>query len=144
MKGRLRPLAAGALLLSASCIAVARAWESGLQGWLAVHTGTESESSHYYAWWSGFGSVFPWTLLGLGGVLAVLRNHWKSVRCHSRGCWRIGNYPAAGGAFRLCGHHHPDWEGRSAPIAHILAAHRIHHLGRGRAASGEASERRQR
>jgi hypothetical protein len=38
---------------------------------------------------------------------------WYHHTCHdSPWCLRHGRYPAAGGLFRLCRHHHPDLMGQ--------------------------------
>lgn len=104
----------------------------GGQTWLAVHTGTDYcvnvphsliTVCRAYGWWSGFGSVFPWVLIGSGGVIGVLILHWRHVNCHKPGCWRVGKYPLAGGEFKVCGLHQPDWKGKHPPEGHIKDAH---------------------
>jgi hypothetical protein len=97
------------------------------QGFLAVQTGTRCGSTGVqYCYWSGFGSVFPWVLLGSGGVLAVLYLHARHINCHQPGCWRVGRFNLAGGEFRVCGKHHPGWEGKHPTRAHLLARHHEH------------------
>lgn len=101
-------------------------WRGG-QHWAAYQTGTYCGSTGpRYCYWSGFGSVFPWVMLSMGGIftgLAVLVRH---VNCHEPGCPWIGKYPIAGGAFKVCGKHHPDWEGKHPPPGHMHEMHRRH------------------
>jgi hypothetical protein len=109
----------------------------GGQHWLATQTGTNyclphSAVAQRYCYWSGFGSVFPWVLLGLGGIFTGLIVHWRHINCHTPGCWRVGRYPAAGGDFKLCGHCHPDWKGKHPSLEHILARHETHKSTTGR------------
>ena len=71
--------------------------------WLYVHTGLSSAGGAWYLFWSGFGSLFERTieLVVIGGIL--LRKH----NCHSRGCPRIGRFPAVeGGGWQYCRKHH--------------------------------------
>jgi hypothetical protein len=112
-------------------------WNDAGQHWLAIQTGTcpevgscNSGTGGHYGYWSGFGSVFPWVLLGLGGIFTAVGLHWRHVNCHEKGCPRIGRFPAAGGDFRYCGHHHPDWEGKHPSREHILARHERHRNGK--------------
>lgn len=67
--------------------------------WLAVHTGTESESSHWYAFWSGFGSDIGEVTI-FAGVIALFRAH----NCHTAGCWRIGRHEVEinGTKYKVC------------------------------------------
>lgn len=110
-------------------------WDHGGQHWLAIHTGTDycvnlpaqyQDVCKSYGYWSGFGSVFPWVLIGAGGVLGVLWAHLRQINCHEEGCPWIGRYPVAGGAFKYCGKHHPDWAGKHPPRHHILERHELH------------------
>jgi hypothetical protein len=67
--------------------------------WLLHVLGVDNESSHWYAFWSGFGSD-----LGLFGAAAVfLRRH----NCHTRRCWRMGRFPDQATGYVLCQKHHP-------------------------------------
>jgi hypothetical protein len=80
---------------------------TGLQHWLAVHTGTVNESGIYYGFWSGFGAdlgeVTLITTVGLGVYTGV-----RKANCHTKGCWRIGHHQLDGTPYHLCAHHHPD------------------------------------
>ena len=67
--------------------------------WLAVHTGTSSEASDYYAFWSGFGSDLSEVAI-VGAVIGGYRKH----NCHARRCWRIGRHVVAGTPY--CNKHH--------------------------------------
>jgi hypothetical protein len=60
-----------------------------------------------YDFWSGVAGSF------LVGVTVFLATWYVRSTCHdSWKCWRIGRYPAAGGVFKLCRHHHPDLRGQ--------------------------------
>jgi hypothetical protein len=64
---------------------------------LSQETGTSDEASRGYAYWSGFGSVFPWSLAILGGIFGFYRAH----ECHNAKCHRPANHTTAKG-HRLC------------------------------------------
>lgn len=131
----MRKLAIGVVVLAGVCLLTGVWWDNGGQTWLAVHTGTDYcvnvppdvlTACRAYGYWSAPGSVFPWVLIGAGGVIGVLWAHLRSINCHERSCWRIGIYPVVGGAFRLCGKHHPDWEGKHPSRDHIVKRHEEH------------------
>jgi hypothetical protein len=65
--------------------------------WIEVHTGTTNEPGPYYGYWSGFGSVFPWSL----GIIAAIIGAARSKNCHERHCWRLAHHTTANG-HRLC------------------------------------------
>jgi hypothetical protein len=121
---RLGALIAIALALIAGAIAwIANA--DNVDSWLAVHTGLTDLTSSYYAFWSGFGS----DLAEIGLIGAVATGVYQMVRkynCHQRGCWRVGNRPAAGGQFYLCWRHHPDYSGGKPTKELIAQLHRDH------------------
>jgi hypothetical protein len=72
-----------------------------------------------YDFWSGVSGSF------LVGLTAVLATWYAHNSCHaSRWCLRIGRYPAAGGAFKLCHKHHPDIPGTRRP--RLEAIERLH------------------
>jgi hypothetical protein len=115
----------------------------GGQHWLAIQTGTDycvnlppkyNEVCQRYGFWSGFGSVIPWSLLSLGGLLSIFIAQIRHINCHEKGCVWIGRYPIAGGEFKYCGKHHPDWKGKHPTREHIICRHEIHkaqHIGGG-------------
>ena len=107
MRTRIMPAA----VIAAVALA-AWAWAHGLQGWLAVHTGTVNEPGPFYAFWSGFGSDIGELAL-LGAVLGA----WHRVNCHASGCWRIGRQHVDGTTFVTCRRHHPDGKPTAARIA---------------------------
>lgn len=94
--------------------------------WVIVHlsqeTGTSNEASRGYAYWSGFGSVFPWSLGILAGLAAAYRHH----NCHVAGCLRLGK-PVEGTPYLACPRHHPSHHGhrRGVALELIHAAHRL-------------------
>ena len=74
--------------------------------WVIIHlsqeTGTSSEGSRAYAYWSGFGSVFPWSL----GIAAAIVATWRHKNCHARWCPLLG-HPIEGTHYLACHIHHP-------------------------------------
>ena len=93
--------------------------------WLQVHTGTVNEPGPYYGFWSGFGSDLEEFGI-LGAIGAGIYQLVKKYNCHEPGCWRVGQYPAAGGQFLLCHRHHPDYQGRKPTHELIERLHREH------------------
>lgn len=92
--------------------------------WLSHVTGCDYGLPYgHFAWynlWSGFAGgvrVFEWVIIG-----AVLYYHQTCH--HSPWCLRWGKYPAAGGLFRLCRHHHPDLDGQRPHGELIRRMHR--------------------
>ena len=84
-----------------------------------VILGNRDEGGGWYGWWSGNAGglqLFQWA-----AIAAVL--YWHHT-CHdSPWCLRWGKYPAAGGVFRMCRHHHPDLRGTRP---HREMIHRMH------------------
>lgn len=75
----------------------------------------------WYSFWSGFGS--------LALVSSPIIMMWRHLNCHDPSdWWRIGRYPVAGGAYRVCRRHHPDPSIREHGVTreHIRAAHERH------------------
>ena len=91
--------------------------------WLVVHlsqeTGISNEASRAYAFWSGFGSC-----LGYASVAAVA---WRHLKCHSRGCRRIGRHPVEGTPFKVCRRCHPTLSDQAPTRDEIHAALRRTH-----------------
>src|SRR5215468_8608712 len=122
MKWRL--IAVAGLACAASAVIVLWVLDASQFGhWLQVHTGTVNEPGPYYGFWSGFGSDLEEFGI-LGAIGAGIYQLVKKYNCHEPGCWRVGQYPAAGGQFLLCYRHHPDFRGRKP--AHELIE-RLHH-----------------
>lgn len=91
--------------------------------------GLDSASGPVYLALSGFASILE-RLIELAVIAFILlRKH----TCHCRGCWRIGRYHAAGGAYVVCSRHNPDGK---PDHASIVAAHRRHQAGRAALAPG--------
>ena len=93
--------------------------------WLQVHTGTVNEPGPYYGFWSGFGSDIEEFGI-LGAIGAGIYQLFRKYNCHEPGCWRVGQYRAAGGQFLLCYRHHPDYRGRKPTHELIQRLHREH------------------
>ena len=72
-----------------------------------------------YNFWSGVAGSF------LTAAIAFAITWYFSHTCHdSFWCFRYGRYPAAGGTFTLCRHHHPDLAGQRPHRELIHALHR--------------------
>ena len=116
MKFFLRCLVVGAVLVGIY-------WMVARFSWLVIHlsqeTGTSDSASRSYDYWSGFGSVFPWSLAILGGIAGLFHKH----NCHVKGCWRIGKFDIDGTPYTVCPKHHPDVPDK-VTHAHILQAHK--------------------
>lgn len=84
-------------------------------------TGTSDSASRAYDYWSGFGSVFPWSLAILGGIVAAYRHH----SCHVKGCPRLGK-PVEGTPYAACPRHHPAHDGDKRGVA-VEEIHRAFH-----------------
>lgn len=93
------------------------------QPWAAVHTGAAGgqEAGGAYAYWSGFGSVFPWSMGVLAGVFAFGYQHSKRANCHTHGCWRIGSYPV--GNYKVCKRCHHLVKDTHPTIEHLKSVH---------------------
>lgn len=97
---------------------------SGWQHWLAVHTGSLNTSGTppNYNYWSGFGSVFPWSLGILAGLWTYVYQHTRVINCHTHGCWRLGSYPV--GSYKVCKRCHKRVTGKHPTIEHLREVHR--------------------
>jgi hypothetical protein len=82
-------------------------------------TGAGSETHPTYGFWSGFGGTLIFSA-------AVLWPPWYYQHtCHDHfSCLRWGKYEAAGGIFKLCHRHHPDFAGKRPRRELIHALHR--------------------
>jgi hypothetical protein len=107
------------------------AWHG--QHWLAVQTGTDycvnlppqyTTVCERYGYWSGFGSVWPWSLLGLGGVVTAVWFFIRKHNCHEPGCLRVGRVTVDDKGTLSCFHHYPEGKPRKG---HIQRAHDAHH-----------------
>lgn len=131
----MRKLYWGLGIFVAVCLVTTWWWNwMGGQTWLAVHTGTDYcaamppgralTTCRSYGFWSGFGSVIPWSLFSLGGIFAGIAVGLRHLNCHEPGCWRMGKFPLAGGEFKVCGKHNPDFEGKHPPRGKIADLHK--------------------
>jgi hypothetical protein len=88
--------------------------------------GLDDAAGPYYLFWSGIAGSF---LVNLATFVLVWYVHHT---CHdSARCLRLGKYPAAGGMFKVCRHHHPDLKGVRPRRAHIAAWHQEWRRGTG-------------
>lgn len=95
--------------------------------WVIIHlsqeTGTSNSASRAYDYWSGFGSIFPWSFgifIGIwGGIIGTVRHH----NCHVKRCWSWKTRPVDGTPYVMCHVHHPDHKGeeRNLPHEELLA-----------------------
>src|SRR5215472_4085572 len=121
-----RPILIAALICAALAVIALWVIHSRQVGhWLQMHTGIINEPGPYYGFWSGFGSDLEEFGI-LGAIAAGIYQLVKKYNCHEPGCWRIGQYPAAGGQFLLCYRHHPDYHGRKPSHELIERLHREH------------------
>ena len=121
-----RPILIAALICAALAVIALWVIHSRQVGyWLQMHTGIVNEPGPYYGFWSGFGSDIEEFGI-LGAIGAGIYQLVKKYNCHEPGCWRIGQYPAAGGQFLLCYRHHPDYQGRKPTHELIERLHREH------------------
>jgi hypothetical protein len=71
-----------------------------IHNWVLHVSGADDVSGPEYGWWSGFGSVFPWSM----GILVGIWTHTIKMalknNCHTHGCWRDGSYPV--GDYKVC------------------------------------------
>lgn len=94
-------------------------WWPQLRNEFFVLMGNRNESGGYYGFWSGFaGATRTLEYFAIGLVI-----YWHRTCHYSPACLRWGKYPAAGGMFKLCHHHHPDLAG--VRPGHDLI-HRLH------------------
>jgi hypothetical protein len=97
--------------------AAARWWPQ-VRNEFFVILGNRNESGGWYGFNSGAAGAFYMSV-----VPAALIFYCQHT-CHdSWRCLRWGKYPAAGGLFRLCRHHHPDLQGQRP---HRELIHRMH------------------
>lgn len=89
--------------------------------------GIDTQQSDNYAFFSGFGSWLS-SNLALLGLATLVGTAWRAMNCHTDGCPRIGRYPLAGGAFKVCRRHHRDVTGHHGPLTTevLKAAHAVH------------------
>jgi hypothetical protein len=96
-------------------------WFHTWQSWAAYETGSRNTpgTPPNYNYWSGFGSVFPWSFGVITGILGLLYQHARKANCHTHGCWRVGSYPA--GDYTVCKKHHREVHGTHPTIEHLKA-----------------------
>lgn len=94
------------------------------QPWVALHTGSQNNSSTppNYNYWSGFGSVFPWSMGVFTGIWTSVYQKSRKENCHAHGCWRIGSYPVED--YRVCKKHHNEVKGTHPTIEYLKEVHR--------------------
>lgn len=86
-----------------------------------VLLGSRDEAGGWYGFNSGAAGAFYMSL-----VPAAMVFYYQHT-CHdSPWCLRWGKYPAAGGLFRLCRHHHPDLAGQQPRRELIRRMHAEH------------------
>jgi uncharacterized membrane protein len=111
---------AGFILMTAFTV-LARVHYHFWQGWATHWTGADDTAGPIYGYWSGFGSVFPWSLNTLVALWVIIWHHVRKTNCHVHRCWRIGSYPA--GQYTVCKRHSREIVGLPT-VQHI----RLHHL----------------
>jgi hypothetical protein len=115
------------IVLTAACVALAatyRYWQS----WLAYETGSANSSSVVpnYNYWSGFGSVFPWSMDTAVALWIIAWHHIKARNCHVHGCLRIGSLPVGDPPYLVCKKHHWEVTGAKIDVQHLKVIHHLH------------------
>jgi hypothetical protein len=96
----------------------ASVWWPQIRNEFFILLGSRDEAGGWYGFNSGAAGAFYMSV-----VPAAMLFYWHNT-CHdSPRCLRWGKYPAAGGLFRLCRHHHPDLQGVKP---HRELIHRMH------------------
>lgn len=80
--------------------------------------GLDNAGGPWYLFWSGVAGSF------LVNITAVFLLFYWHRTCHAGRCWRLAKFPAAGGMFKVCRHHHPDLKGTRPQARHIAVLHR--------------------
>jgi len=126
-----RSRAAAAAVTAGAVVAALVAWYSGWQHWAARETGSLNTpgTPPNYNFWSGFGSVWPWSMGVLVTLLLLAYHALRRNNCHVHRCWRIGTHPVADGSVVTCGYHHAKITGRPRrlTVEHLRQLHRDHH-----------------
>jgi len=127
-----RPRRIAALAIPAAAVIAIGLFPRGFNHFIGIDT----QSSDNYAFFSGFGAWLSSTL----GLTTIIVTMYKHLNCHADQCMRIGRFPVAGGAYKVCRHHHEHVTGRTHKLTAdaIRAAHILHqelmHTGQGRRA----------
>jgi len=104
---------AGLAAAVATFITLVVTWRMGTQHWITYHTGSQNSSGTppNYNFWSGFGSVFPWSMGVLAGWITFIALWYRKHNCHNEKCWRLGIHQVAGGQYVVCRKHHNEITG---------------------------------
>lgn len=95
------------------------------QGWATHYTGADDTSGPIYGYWSGFGSVFPWSLDTVVALWVIIYHHVKANNCHVHRCWHVGSLPA--GQYKVCKRHHEEIVGEKPTVESIRRHHEWFH-----------------
>ena len=107
-----------AVVIAGALVVAAAIYWAHVRNEFFVLMGSRNESGGWYGFNSGAGGAFY-----MAAIPACLV-FWYQHTCHdSWKCVRWGKYPAAGGVFKLCRHHHPDLQGTRPHRALIHAMH---------------------
>jgi hypothetical protein len=98
------------------------------QAWAAYETGSRNTAGTppNYNYWSGFGSVFPWSMTLFAGVWSFVYQNAKHKNCHTRVCWRLGSFPVGDPPYTVCRKHHYEATGTQVTIEHLKVIHHLH------------------
>jgi hypothetical protein len=94
---------------------------------LGVDNGLPYGTWNWYNFLSGSGSDIGELTLA-GAVSAGIYGWYRKNNCHEPACRRIALHHLAGGEFRVCRRHHPDYH-KGITLERIHAAH-LRHQGR--------------
>jgi hypothetical protein len=96
-----------------------------VHAWVLHVSGSDDVSGPEYGWWSGFGSVFPWSLDTLVALWLIVWHHYRTNNCHVKKCPRLGHYPV--GQYKVCKKHHAEATGDEVTMEHLKAHHAWFH-----------------
>ena len=115
-------LALALVLLTALCVAGVDLYHHW-QPWISMHTGSNNVSGGTYGYWSGFGSVFPWSMDTAVALWIIIWHHVKRMNCHTERCWRIGTLPV--GQYKVCKKCHKEATGSTVTMEHLKLHHHL-------------------
>jgi hypothetical protein len=114
-----------AVVLVITVAAVSVEYIPPVHHWMLHVSGSDDVSGPEYGWWSGFGSVFPWSMGILAGIWTHAVQNARKSNCHTHGCWRIGSYPVGDSNYKVCKRCHFKITGVHPTIEHLRFHHQV-------------------
>jgi len=96
-----------------------------VHNWVLHISGSDDVSGPEYGWWSGFGSVFPWSVNTVVAFWILIWHHMRKNNCHMHGCWRIGTLPVGDPPYMVCKKHHFQATGHKVTLEHLKFHHKL-------------------